>query len=60
MLVLTRNVGESLFIGDNIKVRVLSRKGDQIKIGIDAPRDVNIVREEIAGQPKRADRAANA
>jgi carbon storage regulator len=47
MLILTRRVGESLRIADDIVVTVLEVKGNQVKIGTDAPRDVPVVREEI-------------
>ena len=47
MLVLTRRIGESLKIGDNITLTVLGLKGNQIRIGIDAPEDVDVHREEI-------------
>ena len=47
MLVLTRRDGESLIIGDNIKITVLAQQGNQVKIGILAPRDVTVHREEI-------------
>lgn len=47
MLVLTRKAGESLMIGDNIKITVTEVNGNQIRIGVDAPRDVKINREEI-------------
>jgi carbon storage regulator len=47
MLILTRRVGETLMIGDDVKVTVLASKGNQIRIGIDAPRDVEVHREEI-------------
>ncbi|MDH3980537.1 MAG: carbon storage regulator CsrA [Gammaproteobacteria bacterium] len=47
MLVLSRNRGETLMIGDDINVTVLGVQGNQIKIGIKAPRDVTIHREEI-------------
>ena len=46
MLLLTRNVGDKLKIGDDVTVEVLGMKGNQIRIGIDAPRDVQIEREE--------------
>jgi len=46
MLTLTREVGETLTIGDNVTVTVLAMKGGQIRIGIDAPRDIKIDREE--------------
>lgn len=47
MLILTRKVGESLIIGDNVKVTVLAVKGNQVRVGIDAPKDVQVHREEI-------------
>jgi len=47
MLILTRRVGESLVIGDSIKVTVISAHGNQVKIGVDAPNDVPVHREEI-------------
>ena len=47
MLILTRRVGESLKIGDNVTVTVLAINGHQVRIGIDAPRDVPVHREEI-------------
>ena len=47
MLILTRRVGESLKIGDTVTVTVLAINGHQVRIGIDAPRDVPVHREEI-------------
>ena len=47
MLVLTRKVGESIAIGDQIKIRVVEVKGNSIRLGIDAPADFRIYREEI-------------
>ncbi|MGM9923423.1 MAG: carbon storage regulator CsrA [Bacillus sp. (in: firmicutes)] len=47
MLVLTRKTGESITIGDGIEVTVLEAKGDQIKLGITAPKDVEIHRKEV-------------
>ena len=47
MLILTRRDGESLNIGDDVIVTVLGVKGDQVRIGIDAPQDVPVHREEI-------------
>ena len=47
ILILTRRVGEKLIIGENVTVTVLAVKGNQIRIGIDAPRDVQVNREEI-------------
>ena len=47
MLILTRKPGESLFIGESVKITVMEIKGNQIRIGIDAPRELRIYREEI-------------
>ena len=47
MLILTRRIGEKLIIGDNVTVSVLGVKGCQVRIGIEAPRDVKVDREEI-------------
>lgn len=47
MLILSRRVGESLVIGDDVIVNVLGIKGNQVRIGVDAPRDVSVHREEI-------------
>lgn len=53
MLILTRRIGESLQIGDNIKVSVLSVRGNQIQIGIEAPPEVPVHRQEIYERLKR-------
>jgi len=47
MLILTRRIGEKLVIDENVIVTILAAKGSQIRIGIEAPRDVPIHREEI-------------
>jgi len=47
MLILTRKRGETVLIGDDVTVTVLGVKGQQVRIGIDAPKDVEIHREEV-------------
>ncbi|WP_338838616.1 carbon storage regulator CsrA [Kurthia gibsonii] len=47
MLVLTRKVGESIMIGDDIEVKVISIDGDQLKLGIEAPRHIKVHRQEV-------------
>lgn len=47
MLILTRRVGESLVIGDDVTVTVLGVKGNQVRIGVNAPKNVSVHREEI-------------
>ena len=47
MLILTRRVGETLRFGDNVSVTVLGVKGNQVRIGVDAPKEVSVHREEI-------------
>lgn len=47
MLILTRKVGESIIVGDDVRVSILEIKGRQVRIGIQAPHDVTIHREEI-------------
>jgi carbon storage regulator len=53
MLILTRRVGETLMIGDDVTVTVLGVKGNQVRIGVNAPRDVPVHREEIYERIKR-------
>ena len=50
MLVLSRKAEESMFIGDDIKITVLDIRGGQVRIGITAPQDIKIHREEVYGR----------
>jgi len=52
MLILTRRVGESVIIGDDIEVTVLGVKGNQVRLGVKAPREVTVHREEIHARIK--------
>ena len=58
MLVLTRRAGESVIIGDDVVVTVLEARGDVIRIGIKAPRDVQVHREEVYNELKAVNQEA--
>ncbi len=60
MLILTRRVGETLMIGDSVTVTVLGVKGNQVRIGITAPKDVAVHREEIYQRIHQGDDADQA
>lgn len=47
MLILTRRVGESVHIGDQVTVKVLTVRGNQVRLGIDAPREIKVNRDEV-------------
>jgi carbon storage regulator len=55
MLVLTRNQGQSILIGDDIKLTVVSSRGGQVRFGIEAPPELTILREEVAKRETRAE-----
>ena len=59
MLILTRRINETLNIGDDVQVTVLGIKGNQVRIGINAPRDVPVHREEIYQRIKREERGGD-
>ncbi|MBO3740649.1 carbon storage regulator CsrA [Actinoplanes flavus] len=58
MLVLTRRAGESVMIGDDVVITVLEARGDVIRLGIQAPRDVQVHREEVYRELQEANQAA--
>lgn len=60
MLILTRRVGETLMIGDSVTVTVLGVKGNQVRIGITAPKDVAVHREEIYQRIQRGEDSVHA
>ncbi|MEG1778435.1 MAG: carbon storage regulator CsrA, partial [Angelakisella sp.] len=47
MLILTRKIGESIFIGDSIEITVTEMSGDKVKIGINAPKEIAVLRSEL-------------
>ena len=57
MLVLTRKSHEQIQIGDNITITILRVKGGAIRVGIDAPRNVSVLRKELEGKPAKNDQA---
>ena len=58
MLILTRRIGEKLMIGDDISVTILGVKGNQVRLGVHAPEDVAIHREEIYDKIQEEERAS--
>jgi len=59
MLILTRRVGEVLVIGNDIEIRILSVKGTQVRVGINAPENVSVHREEIYNKIQLENRIKN-
>lgn len=55
MLILTRKVGESLLIGDDVSITILNVRGNQVKIGVKAPKEISVHREEIYQRIKQAE-----
>jgi len=58
MLVLTRKLNESIMIGDDVKITVVDVRGDQVKLGISAPRQIAVHREEVYLEIQRENKAA--
>lgn len=58
MLILSRKTGEAIQIGDDIEIRIVSVKGDQVKLGIDAPKHVDIYRKEIVDEIQKENQQA--
>ncbi|NMB38275.1 MAG: carbon storage regulator CsrA [Firmicutes bacterium] len=58
MLVLTRKIDQSIVIGDNIKIIIVDVRGDQVKLGIEAPKDVSVHREEVYEDIQQENRRA--
>ncbi len=56
MLVLTRKIGEKFLMGSDMNIKILGVKGKQVRIGIEAPESVNIVREELLGRDPKSTR----
>ena len=59
MLILTRRYGESVMLGDDISIKILGIKGNQVRVGIDAPRDLAVHRDEIYARIQREKELAN-
>jgi len=60
MLILTRRVGETLMIGDDVTVTVLGVKGNQVRVGVGAPKEVSVHREEIYERIKQEQKSNQA
>ncbi len=60
MLILTRRIGETLMVGDNVTITVLSVKGNQVRIGVKAPAEVAVHREEIYNRIHETDAGKHA
>lgn len=59
MLALTRKKGESIIIGDNIEIVILGIQGEQVKIGVEAPREISVHRREVYEQIRETNKASS-
>lgn len=59
MLILTRRIGESIRVGDDVVVTIFEVRGDSVRVGIDAPRSVQVHRQEVYDELKKANAAAS-
>lgn len=59
MLVLTRKAGEAIRIGDGVVVRVLGVRGGQVSVGVEAPAEIRVLRDEVAGGPRSGNGASH-
>ncbi len=59
MLILTRRIGETLMIGDEVTIKVLGVKGNQVRLGVNAPKDIAVHREEIYEKIKEENRTTS-
>lgn len=60
MLILTRRIGETLMVGDDVSITILGVKGNQVRVGINAPKDIAVHREEIYQRIKKEQEANQA
>jgi carbon storage regulator len=58
MLVLTRQVEEEILIGDDIRIKIVALNGSQVRIGVEAPRELRVLRKEVQGEVIRQNEAA--
>lgn len=58
MLILSRKMNQKILVGDNIEITIIEIKGDQVKIGINAPREVKVFREEVYTEIQQENKAA--
>lgn len=59
MLILTRKIGEVLLVGDDVEITVLSIRGNQVKLGVNAPKEISVHRQEIYDKIKASEEEEN-